>query len=246
VEIFFQLSTLLLTVFESNEVLNCIRNDVESHDSCNCIFSVASMDHSEYDCLVVVVMTHGGAGVLYSRNNCYIVDELYAKFTDEACPSLKGKPRLFFIQACRGEERDSGHSMTMSESMVNYNLNRNGGRTEFDPTSPFATVTDPFDSLYEQFNHPDFLIVRSTMVGHVSYRDRRDGSWFIQQLCHELDVNGTKEDLLTLLTHVNMAIAQRDSESMRDKQILPISSMLSKLLIFNEKPNVATDNEIGH
>ena len=74
---------------------------------------VAREDHSNSDCLVCCISSHGDQneqlpnrssqkyrmsdlvygidGVLYIR----LITEL---FTDEKCPSLAGKPKLFFIQ----------------------------------------------------------------------------------------------------------------------------------------------------
>ena len=33
---------------------------------------------------------------------------LYRRFNNEYCPSLKGKPKFFIIQACRGDDYDYG------------------------------------------------------------------------------------------------------------------------------------------
>ncbi|KAL1481716.1 hypothetical protein MTO96_050388, partial [Rhipicephalus appendiculatus] len=31
-----------------------------------------------------------------------LVEDVYEQFNNENCPALQGKPKLFFIQACRG------------------------------------------------------------------------------------------------------------------------------------------------
>ncbi|XP_049547069.1 uncharacterized protein LOC125958020 [Anopheles darlingi] len=67
----------------------------------------AKEDHTNSDCLVVIVMTHGGPGVLYAKDEAYNIDELWNKFTGDSCKTLHGKPKLFFIQACRGEKLDT-------------------------------------------------------------------------------------------------------------------------------------------
>lgn len=56
------------------------------------------LDHSDADCLVVVVMTHGDNGTLHARDHQYPPDMLWKSFTGINCPSLAGKPKLFFIQ----------------------------------------------------------------------------------------------------------------------------------------------------
>ena len=39
----------------------------------------------------------------------------------------------------------------------------------------------------------DFLIAYSTVVGHCSWRNAINGSWFIQSLCDVLSEHGTSE-----------------------------------------------------
>lgn len=60
--------------------------------------SVANEDHSECDCVMVVVLSHGENGLIYTYDSVYHSDELWFPFTSDKCPSLAGKPKLFFIQ----------------------------------------------------------------------------------------------------------------------------------------------------
>jgi caspase-like apoptosis-related cysteine protease len=62
---------------------------------------VAQEDHSDADCIAVIVLTHGEAdGLLVPRDSSifYNVDMLWKPFTADKCPTLAGKPKLFFIQ----------------------------------------------------------------------------------------------------------------------------------------------------
>jgi caspase 7 len=180
-------------------------------------------------------MTHGDIGSIYTSSERYTIDVVTLYFNDENCPSLKGKPRLFFIQACRGGELDKGHIIKVTEDMK-YKLRRKRsyGMGEKD-AAPIAIEPEVFDSLHEPPNNPDFLIVRSTMPNYASFRNIHKGSWFLQALCNELDVNGTNEDILTLLTHVNLNVQEHESNPEQFKQILCISSMLTKILVFDVK-----------
>jgi hypothetical protein len=65
------------------------------------MFTAASEDHSAADCLLVVAMTHGEAGYLHTRDTEYRTQELWLRFTGKRCPTLVGKPKLFFIQVNR-------------------------------------------------------------------------------------------------------------------------------------------------
>jgi len=43
-------------------------------------------------------MTHGEADKLYAADRKYPTKTLWEIFTGDLCPSLAGKPKLFFIQ----------------------------------------------------------------------------------------------------------------------------------------------------
>lgn len=60
---------------------------------------MAEKDHSKNDCLVVVVMTNGiNSSFIYARESPYKVEYLWNAFISDKCPTLAGKPKMFFIQ----------------------------------------------------------------------------------------------------------------------------------------------------
>ncbi len=62
-------------------------------------FSVSQMDHSDNDCFLLVMMSHGGSdGKIHSYDKEYIAQELWENFIGTNCESLIGKPKFFFIQ----------------------------------------------------------------------------------------------------------------------------------------------------
>lgn len=88
----------------------------------------------------------------------------------------------------------------------------------------------------------DILIAFSTMEDHYSWRNPRQGAWFIQALCDELRLHGLTRDLLTLLTFVCRRVAldyhsnvPGDKEMDRKKQVPTITSMLTRLVYFGQK-----------
>jgi caspase-like apoptosis-related cysteine protease len=46
----------------------------------------------------MAVMSHGKNGIIYSRNEGYMIESLLTPFSPHQCPTLAGKPKLFFIQ----------------------------------------------------------------------------------------------------------------------------------------------------
>lgn len=177
--------------------------------------TVSKKDHSDCDCFVMAVLTHGEQGILYAKDTPYKNEMLWDRFTADKCPTLAGKPKLFFIQACQGDRLDAGITLT---------------RTDMDASPSYKIPT-----------HCDFLIAYSTIPGYYSWRNTTKGSWFMQALCQELE-ESRHEDLLTILTFVNRRVAVDfesncpDSSVMHaQKQIPCITYMLTRLLKFYPK-----------
>lgn len=61
-------------------------------------------------------MSHGDDGKIYARDLGYPPNILWKHFTGDNCQTLAGKPKMFFIQACRGENVDDGVSIRSKTS----------------------------------------------------------------------------------------------------------------------------------
>ena len=114
---------------------------------------VGREDHSTADCLLVAVMSHGEEGYLWDcLSHKYSPSCLWAPLRADLCPSLAGKPKVFLLQACQGGEVQGTVAMGGPGAGQSYRL----------PV------------------HADFLVVSSTLPGHVSYRSPAQGGYFIQ------------------------------------------------------------------
>ncbi|XP_045139398.1 putative ankyrin repeat protein RF_0381 isoform X2 [Portunus trituberculatus] len=62
-----------------------------------------SEEMAKVDCIVVCVLSHGirHDTFMTSDNRLMTVDEIHSYFTDDKCPHLKGKPKLFLFNYCR-------------------------------------------------------------------------------------------------------------------------------------------------
>ncbi|XP_067618366.1 caspase-1-like isoform X2 [Eurosta solidaginis] len=67
---------------------------------------IAKEDHTNNDCFVLVIMSHGAEGRVYASDMSYPVERLWQPFLGSNCSSLINKPKIFFVQACRGERLD--------------------------------------------------------------------------------------------------------------------------------------------
>ena len=79
-------------------------NDLTASQMRQTLKTVSDIDHTMFDCLLVAILTHGDDGKLYGTDSESIpVEDLTKLFYNNQCPSLVGKPKIFFLQACRGK-----------------------------------------------------------------------------------------------------------------------------------------------
>ncbi|XP_046568752.1 caspase-3-like [Haliotis rubra] len=189
-------------------------------------------DHSDSDCFVCVILSHGEEDKIYGTDGPVEVTRLLDPFKGHRCPTLTGKPKLFFIQACRGKATDFGADVTDAVNMVGGDEDDDGDDTEEPVTYRIPTEAD-------------FLIAYSVVSGYYSWRDNIQGSVFIQALCEVLKEHGARLDLMTLMTRVNKMVAYGfEVQEIRDvkrpyvykmKQIPSVVSMLTKDVYFRPK-----------
>ena len=73
------------------------------------LISVSLEDHTNNDCLLVTVMTLGeNDDIIIAADEKYLLQKLFENFLGDNCKTLIGKPKLFFIDASRGNLTDPG------------------------------------------------------------------------------------------------------------------------------------------
>merc|ERR1712127_68511 len=181
-------------------------NDLTVEQLTTEIAKLAKEDHSDRDCIIIALMSHGGDGILYAKDEKYKPECLWSNFTSDKCPSLAGKPKLFFIQACQGSRTDSG---TMLQR-----------KTETDGP-------DGSDVPYKFPTHADFMIVYSTIPG----RDTTNGSFFIEALCYALsELKLDEEDLLSIVTTASNIVAFH----FETNTSVPLTCLLTRKVFFKK------------
>ena len=157
-------------------------------------------NHDKFDSVAVVVLSHGNDGTLYAYDKPFPTNKIWEPFTAENSPSLAGKPKMFFIQACQGGQMDEGvHEVVESH------------QTETDSSAYFASYKVPI--------HSDFLIFHSTIAGYYSWRNTMNGSWFIQAMASVFnDYSGQQRDLISLLTIVAKRVSIEYESSSSKKE----------------------------
>ncbi|EGV96884.1 Caspase-9 [Cricetulus griseus] len=182
-----------------------VQNDLTAKKMVAALMEMAGRDHRALDCFVVVILSHGCQsshlqfpGAVYGTDGCSVsVEKIVNIFSGTGCPSLGGKPKLFFIQACGGEQKDHGFEVACTSSR---------GRdldSDSEPDAvPYQEGPRPFDQLDAVSSLPtpsDILVSYSTFPGFVSWRDKKSGSWYIETLDGVLEQWAHSEDLQSLL-----------------------------------------------
>ncbi|XP_044537144.1 caspase-3-like [Gracilinanus agilis] len=188
------------------------KNNLTCKEIINYLKSVSREDHSQRSSFVCVILSHGEEGVIFGTDGSVELKSLTCFFRGDKCRSLTGKPKLFIIQACQGTELDSGV------------------QTDSGTDEDVACQKIPVEA--------DFLYAYSTVPGYYSWRNSKDGSWFIQALCAVLKQYAHKLEIMQLLTQVNRKVATEFESYSLDisfhgkKQVPCIISMLTKELYF--------------
>jgi caspase 7 len=75
-----------------------VYNDLPYKEMERILEEASNENHADADCILVAVLSHGELGILYSCDQPYKPDRLWGHFNAEKCPTLAGKPKLFFVQ----------------------------------------------------------------------------------------------------------------------------------------------------
>lgn len=68
-----------------------VYSDLNYHDLQDNIITASRKDHSNYDCFLLAVLTHGEMNILYAKDTPYKPESLWHPFTADKCPTLAGK-----------------------------------------------------------------------------------------------------------------------------------------------------------
>ncbi|XP_015239372.1 PREDICTED: caspase-3-like [Cyprinodon variegatus] len=85
-----------------------IHNDQTTDQMINILRKASQEDHSNSASFVCVLLSHGDEGIFFGTDGPLQLQMLTSFFRGDRCKSLVGKPKLFFIQACRGTDLDPG------------------------------------------------------------------------------------------------------------------------------------------
>uniref|UniRef100_A0A671P4M7 Caspase-6 n=1 Tax=Sinocyclocheilus anshuiensis TaxID=1608454 RepID=A0A671P4M7_9TELE len=170
-----------------------------------------------------VFLSHGENGHVYAYDGQIEIQEITDLFKGDKCRSLVGKPKIFILQACRGDKHDEAVTpMDVVDSQTVNDVVVDAG----------ALCTLPAGA--------DFLMCYSVAEGQC-FVFTVNGSWYIQDLCEILKRYGSTLEFTDILTLVNRKVSFRsvgnskDRSALGKKQVPCFASMLTKKLFFRPK-----------
>ncbi|XP_010886701.1 caspase-6 [Esox lucius] len=200
-------------------------DDLKVEEVLDKISDAAEANHSDADCFVCVFLSHGENDHVYAYNGKIYIQEIAALFKGDKCRSLVGKPKIFILQACRGDKHD--------DPVVPMDVVDSEVKTNEVVVDAGVVHTLPAGA--------DFLMCYSVAEGYYSHRETINGSWYIQDLCEAFRKFGDSLEFTELLTLVNRKVSMRSVGNCKDrnaigkKQVPCFASMLTKKLYFRPK-----------
>ncbi|XP_075698983.1 caspase-2 [Rhinoderma darwinii] len=178
-------------------------------------------DHSQLDSCIVTILSHGVDGAVYGSDGKLVqLQDVFTKLDNAHCPKLQNKPKMLFIQACRGEETDRGVDQQDGREQTG-----SPGCEQSDAGREERRIRLPTQS--------DMICAYACLKGTVSLRNTKHGSWFIQDLTDVFSKHANDTHVADMLVKVNARIKKREghapgTEYDRCKEMSEYSSTLCR------------------
>uniref|UniRef100_A0A914UPK9 Uncharacterized protein n=1 Tax=Plectus sambesii TaxID=2011161 RepID=A0A914UPK9_9BILA len=179
------------------------------------------------DSAIIFIWSHGDAKRVFgSDGNAIKRQEFFDALRPDKCGNLTGKPKLIFIDACRGKKHDRGavmkersaeqQEMTDSDTDESYTSDERDAaldKREIDAANAYAEEQEkiletrgsapPKPNQQPQLSHlSDMLIVDATAMNYVAY-GYEEGSPFINAICEIFESNHRKRSIDEMLQLVH-------------------------------------------
>ncbi|KAJ8729669.1 hypothetical protein PYW08_001250 [Mythimna loreyi] len=104
----------LRQVFDKLGFLTFVFRNLKYQDIIDRLTSIATtLDRTRTSCVCITILTHGDkGGKVFAADQPYQLSEVMDIFGKHV--NLINKPKLFFVQACRGGNMDPGHTVNLS------------------------------------------------------------------------------------------------------------------------------------
>ena len=180
-----------------------VHRDCGAEKICDIMEGIRMKDHSNYDSFVCCILSHGKEGQIYGSDSVMVsLDDITTKLNGDNCPSLLEKPKIFFLQACRGKMKDKGARVGHDGDEIEPEKEEEP-ETRVMSDSGLRIATDSDSKIPDA---ADFYFGYATPFGHVAWRDLDNGSWYISELCRSMASYGTHAKLEDIMKITNSEV----------------------------------------
>ncbi|XP_038046409.1 cell death protein 3-like [Patiria miniata] len=153
-----------------------------------------------YDSAVIALMSHGDTGVILGTDNIQVkLRDLQGELEPHKCPGLDGKPKMFFVQACRGR-----FVTTLPVSHDGPNT-ASGAQESNHPLEEL--VPEELATFIADIGNPaDVHFAYATTDGYLALGNEVIGSFFVQALCEVFFARAHLDNLDTLMNEVTRKV----------------------------------------
>ncbi|NXQ32204.1 CASP2 protein, partial [Alaudala cheleensis] len=180
-------------------------------------------DHRDVDSCIIALLSHGVEGGVYGSDGKLLeLQEAFRLFDNANCPNLQNKPKMFFIQACRGDELDRG-------------VDQRDGKGWSDSPGCEESDANKEESLKLRLPTCSDMICGYACLkaGTAAMRNTKRGSWYVEALTSVFAEDSRHTHVADMLVKVNRLIKQREgyapgTEFHRCKEMSEYSSTLCR------------------
>ncbi|CAL4217002.1 unnamed protein product, partial [Meganyctiphanes norvegica] len=99
-------------------------------------------DLRNVDSTVVIIMSHGNENYFFTQDGGNIsFDYIINRFNNHNCPELKGKPKFFIFDCCRGDQSMQAFNISKVQLPPSTETNTYGTSSEDIPPDPIEVTT---------------------------------------------------------------------------------------------------------
>lgn len=223
-----------------------VENDLTAEEIRNHTESISKCDKmKDSDCFIFIILTHGDEqGVCGIDGISVPVTTLTEMFEPNNCPEMNEKPKIFLIQACRGDKKEMvflsggpGENQSKGDGGGDHVDGRNASDINVD-REPNISATPTVHS------KSDFLVAYSTPEGSLSWRKTDAGSWFMQAIVWIFKFESHVKDLVEMLGKVNNIVSKGKAKDSGTNFVTVSkyeSSLRKKLFFF---PGICGDKKV--
>ncbi|XP_070697576.1 caspase-14-like [Pempheris klunzingeri] len=180
-------------------------------------------------CVLVATSSHGvRKGIIDPYQKELQVEEILQNFSDQQCPKLKGKPKIFMFDACRGHLKDPGVSADREkdrrlQAQLNEQMKKEKHRV--------------FMKTYQSPWIHDMILFYPTRPDFVAWMTTEGSSMFVKMAEVLASADTENEHLRDLFVKVNKKMVNEDimSKDGIRKNVMTTESTLSKLVYLGRR-----------